>query len=94
MFFKNSCDFQRLMTVDNLDGQLQPTFRNALQDECSTLPWYGPKDRTDLWQPVDQGYAAAVKVEESKQEMKEEGMDCDAMGSVEGAIKEKVNHYP
>ena len=60
---QNSRDFQRLMTVDNLDGQLQPTFRNALQDECSTLPWYGPKDRTDLWQPVDQGYAAAVKVE-------------------------------
>eukprot|EP00733_Pompholyxophrys_punicea_P000653 Pompholyxophrys_punicea_v1_NODE_217_length_2716_cov_10.781661.p1 type:complete len:233 gc:universal NODE_217_length_2716_cov_10.781661:687-1385(+) len=49
-----------------------------MQQFNKTIVWFGPAERTDIWQPVDAGYAQAVKQQISYQQemwlMKEDNL--------------------
>lgn len=45
---------------DNLAGQVADDFRTAIQEQDG-IPWFGVPNATDIWQPVDGGYAATLK---------------------------------
>jgi hypothetical protein len=47
-------DQQILLMMDNLDAQKTQTFRSILSD-MKVKCVYGPKNGTDIWQPVDHG---------------------------------------
>ena len=49
-----------VLLLDNLTGQMQDAFKQAVAKSKGLL-WYGLPDATDLWQPVDAGYAACLK---------------------------------
>ena len=49
-----------VLLLDNLKGQMQEDFKEAVS-ELNGLLWYGLPDATDLWQPVDAGYASCLK---------------------------------
>ena len=49
-----------VLLLDNLKGQIQKDFRTAVFS-ANGLFWYGLSDATDLWQPVDAGYAFCLK---------------------------------
>ena len=46
-----------ILLLDNLTDQMQNDFKEAVSGEKGLL-WYGLPDATDLWQPVEAGYAA------------------------------------
>ena len=48
------------LLLDNLKGQMQDNFKDAVAGAKGLL-WYGLPGATDLWQPVDTGYAATLK---------------------------------
>ena len=45
---------------DNLEAHVQKTFRNSTND-IGGITWFGVPNATDIWQPVDGGYAATLK---------------------------------
>ena len=49
-----------VLYCDNLAGQNTPEFREAVS-KLGGVVWYGLKNGTDLWQPVDAGYAEKLK---------------------------------
>ena len=49
------------MFCDNLTGQSNPAIRESVS-KLNGVVWYGLKNGTDIWQPVDAGYAEKLKV--------------------------------
>ena len=49
-----------VLLLDNLKGQMQDDFKVDIRSRNGLL-WYGLPDATDLWQPVDAGFAACLK---------------------------------
>ena len=49
-----------LLLVDNLSSQQSDLFKEKIAN-LNGVWWYGLKDATDLWQPVDAGYAQVLK---------------------------------
>ena len=49
-----------VLLADNLTGQVHDEFKEAVSD-ISGVVWYGLSNGTDLWQPVDAGYAKMLK---------------------------------
>lgn len=49
-----------VLLLDNLSSQQSDAFKEKVA-ELKGLCWYGLKDATDLWQPVDAGYAQVLK---------------------------------
>ena len=49
-----------VLLLNNVKGQMQEDFRTAVFS-ANGLFWYGSSDATDLWQPVDAGYAFCLK---------------------------------
>ena len=50
-----------MLICDNLDGQTCEAFRDKVAGIGGQV-CYRPKNRTDLWQPVDSGYGRMLKV--------------------------------
>lgn len=50
-----------VLFVDNLTGQVADKFKEAVAD-AGGVCWYGLPGATDIWQPVDAGYAELLKV--------------------------------
>ena len=49
-----------VLFADNLTGQVPNNFKESVSDCCGVV-WYGLPNATDLWQPVDAGYAKMLK---------------------------------
>ena len=49
-----------VLFCDSLAGQIAERFGNSVK-EMNRIPWYGIPNATDIWQPVDGGYAATLK---------------------------------
>ena len=49
-----------VLFADNLTGQLHDEFKESVSDRSGVV-WYGLPNATDLWQPVDAGYARMLK---------------------------------
>ena len=49
-----------VLFCDNLEGQFAERFRNSVK-EMNGIPWYGVPNATDIWEPLDGGYAATLK---------------------------------
>ena len=49
-----------VLYFDNLKVQMQDDFKDAVAG-ANGLLWYGLPSTTDLWQPVNAGYAASLK---------------------------------
>ena len=49
-----------ILFLNNLKEQMQDDFKDAVVG-ANGLFWYGLPSATDLWQPVDAGYAASLK---------------------------------
>ena len=60
---KHGVEGELLLLHDNLDTQKQRKYKKALSMVTRTKSWFGAEDRTDLWQPVDQGFGWEVKRE-------------------------------
>ena len=52
--------FKFIVLLENLKGKIQDDFKESVSN-INGLLWYGLPDGTDLWQPVDAGYAACLK---------------------------------
>ena len=53
--------FERnVLLLDNLEAHIQTEFREAV-NKVSGIARYGLPNATDLWQPVDAGYAEVLK---------------------------------
>ena len=50
-----------VLFCDNLTAQTQDSFKSAVSAQSGVV-WYGMPKGTDLWQPVDAGYAQLLKV--------------------------------
>ena len=50
------------MFCDNLSGQIVDDFKRKVS-EIGGVCWYGVPNATDIWQPVDAGYAEQLKVQ-------------------------------
>ena len=57
---KSSTNAEFVLFCDNLEGQIADDFRETVR-ALNGIPWYGVKNDTDIWQPVDGGYAATLK---------------------------------
>ncbi|KAK3255531.1 hypothetical protein CYMTET_35291 [Cymbomonas tetramitiformis] len=53
---------EKVLLMDNLDGQLTKEFRDFLKKDADTLPWYFLPQCTDLLQPVDRHVAQMLKL--------------------------------
>ncbi|KAK3237532.1 hypothetical protein CYMTET_52402 [Cymbomonas tetramitiformis] len=53
---------EKVLLMDNLDGQLTKEFRDFLKKAADTLPWYFLPQCTDLLQPVDRHVAKMLKL--------------------------------
>ena len=49
-----------ILFLDNLEAHVQESFRNSIKDLWG-ITWFGVPNATDIWQPVDGGYAATLK---------------------------------
>ena len=49
-----------VLLLDNLEAHCTEEFKVAARDQKG-LVWYSLADGTDLWQPVDAGYAQVLK---------------------------------
>ena len=49
-----------VLLLDNLKRQMQEVLKTVVFS-ANGLLWYGLPDATDLWQPVDAGYASCLK---------------------------------
>ena len=49
------------MFLDNLNSQTSDEFKEAVAN-LDGVCWYGVSGATDIWQPVDAGYAELLKV--------------------------------
>ena len=47
--------------MDNLSSQKKTEFVDKVENELAGTPCFGMADATDLWQPVDAGYAQTLK---------------------------------
>ena len=50
-----------VLPCDNLSAQISTEFKEAVSD-LDGVVWFGLPNATDLWQPVDAGYAELLKV--------------------------------
>ena len=50
------------MFCDNISGQIADDFKRKVS-EIGGVCWYGVPNATDIWQPVDAGYAEHLKVQ-------------------------------
>ena len=50
-----------VLFLDNLEGQIVEEFKTEVANADSVC-WYGLPGATDIWQPVDAGYAELLKV--------------------------------
>ena len=57
---KSSTKAEFVLFCDNLEGQIADDFRETVR-ALNGIPWYGVKNASDIWQPVDGGYAATLK---------------------------------
>ena len=55
---KNLGEF--ILFCDNLTTQTSEQFLSEVH-ELNGIVWFGVKDATDIWQPVDNGYGALYK---------------------------------
>ena len=59
--FVNGQDLSKfVLLLDKLKGQMQDDFKESVSS-INGLLWYGLSVDTDLWQPVNAGYAACLK---------------------------------
>ena len=49
-----------VLFCDNLSAQVTPVFKSAVK-ELGGITWYGVPNATDIWQPVDAGFAQLLK---------------------------------
>ena len=49
------------MFCDNLEGQKAEVFKESVE-ALGGIVWYGVANATDIWQPIDAGYAQLLKV--------------------------------
>ena len=49
------------MFCDNLEGQKAEVFKESVE-ALDGIVWYGVANVTDIWQPIDAGYAQLLKV--------------------------------
>ena len=50
-----------ILFLDNLEeAHVQESFRNSIKD-LGRITWFGVPNDTNIWQPVDGGYAATLK---------------------------------
>ena len=63
-----------LLICDNLDGQTCEEFLEKIS-ELGCKVRYGPKGKTDLWQPADAGYGKELKVLTKHEQ--QEWLECD-----------------
>lgn len=56
-----------VLLLDNLSSHSNEEFKKSVSD-ISGVIWYGLPDATDLWQPVDAGYAQVLKALISKEQ--------------------------
>eukprot|EP00854_Cymbomonas_tetramitiformis_P028887 gene28887-35885_t len=54
-------DGEKVLLMDNLDGQVNLPFREQLKNKWNTLAWYFSPNCTDLLQPVDRHFAQYLK---------------------------------
>ena len=62
LIVKEAClnDEPYLLFCDNLEGQIADDFTSAVNSQGGK-PWYGIPNPTNIWQPVDRGYASTLK---------------------------------
>ena len=53
-------EIKKYLLLDNLEVHKQSEFKKAVHDD-SGLVWFGLPNGTDLWQPVDAGFALVLK---------------------------------
>ena len=58
---KPSVEGRFVLFLDNLEGQIAEEFKKSVAD-IGGVCWYGLPGATDIWQPVDAGYAELLKV--------------------------------
>ena len=49
-----------ILFLDNLEAHVHESFRNSIKD-LRGITWFGVPNATNIWQPVDGGYAATLK---------------------------------
>ena len=59
---KPAVDGSFVLFCDNLSGQIADDFKRKVS-EIGGVCWYGVPNATDIWQPVDAGYAEQLKVQ-------------------------------
>ena len=57
---KPSVDERFVLFCDNIGGQISDEFKKSVSD-IGGIYWFGVKGATDIWQPVDAGYAERFK---------------------------------
>ena len=62
---KPSVEGRFVLFSDNLEGQIAEEFKKEVANAGGAC-WYGLPGATDIWQPVDAGYAELVKVKWDK----------------------------
>ena len=58
---KEAVDDIFVLFMDNLSGQIQDDFKKCMSD-LGRVGWYGVAGATDIWQPIDAGYAELLKI--------------------------------
>ena len=58
--FVNKDTGKFILFLDNLSAHVLSDFRDAVKALCG-LAWFGEPGATDIWQPVDGGYASTLK---------------------------------
>ena len=51
-----------VLFADNLTGQVHDDFKQSVSDCSGVVRYYGLPDATNIWQPVDVGYAKMLKI--------------------------------
>ena len=49
-----------ILFLDNLEAHVQESFKNSIKDLGGST-WFGIPNATNIWQPVDGGYAGTLK---------------------------------
>ena len=49
-----------ILFLDNMEAHVHESFRKSVSNQKG-ITWFGVPGATDIWQPVDGGYAATLK---------------------------------
>ena len=77
---KPSVEGRFVLFLDNLEGQIAEEFKKEVAN-AGGVCWYGLPGATDIWQPVDAGYAELVKVKVRQAHYKWHGEDNQCTAS-------------